>query len=410
MSTIEADRASTRPEVEVVITRTFDAPRELVFRMWTEPEHMARWWGPKGFTNPVCELDARPGGAILIHMRASNGDVYPMTGRFREVVPSERLVFTSIAEDAEGNAALDEVTTVTFAAEGSKTKVTVHSKAVGVAPTAPRMLAGMEKGWSQSFDRLAASVVGKAARGKGQDMHPHKIVSRDEWLQARRAHLKNEKALTRMRDLVSRERRTLPWVRVEKEYVFDTTEGQQTLSDLFGRNSQLIVHHFMWRHDLDMGCVSCSLEADHAEGALVHLENHDVSYVRVSRAPLEKLQAYKKRMGWKAKWVSSYANDFNFDYHVSFTEDELAGKIDYNFTLIDGSQGFNELPGLSVFAKNEAGEVFHTYSSYARGNEEVIGAFIYLDITPKGRNEKEIMDWVKRNDEYGAAEAKSRCH
>ncbi len=417
MSTIATERPTARPpELEVVITRTFDAPRELVFRMWTEPEHFARWWGPKGFTNPVCELDARPGGAILVHMRAPNGVVYPMIGMFREVAPCERLVFTSIAEDGQGNAALDEITTVTFAAEGSKTKVTVRSKAVGVAPAAPFMLAGMEKGWSQSLDRLA-DVSGKAAtsrklqpHGQGGDMQPHTTVSRDEWLKARRAHLKNEKALTRMRDLVAAERRALPWVKVEKEYVFDTAEGQQTLADLFGRNSQLIVHHFMWRHDLDQSCASCSLEADHAEGALVHLENHDVSYVRVSRAPLPKLLAYKKRLGWKARWVSSWGSDFNFDYHVSFTEDQLAGKIDYNFTLMDGSQGFNELPGLSVFAKNEAGEVFHTYSSYARGNEEAIGSFIYLDITPKGRNEKEIMDWVKRNDEYGVAEAKSCCH
>ena len=163
-------------------------------------------------------------------------------------------------------------------------------------------------------------------------MSTPQVVSREDWLKARKAHLKNEKALTRMRDLVSAERRALPWVKVEKDYVFDTPEGKQTLSDLFGDNSQLIVHHFMWRHDLDMGCVSCSLEADHAEGALVHLENHDVSYVRVSRAPLAKLEAYKKRLGWKAKWVSSYANDFNFDYHVSFTKEELAkGKLNYNY-------------------------------------------------------------------------------
>ena len=235
------------------------------------------------------------------------------------------------------------------------------------------------------------------------------IVSREAWLKARKAHLKNEKALTRMRDLVSAERRALPWVKVEKTYVFDTPEGKQKLSDLFGGNSQLIVHHFMWRHDLDMGCVSCSLEADHAEGALVHLENHDVSYVRVSRAPLAKLEAYKKRLGWKARWVSSADSDFNFDYHVSFTREELAkGNVNYNYGMVEG---FDELPGLSVFFKDKDDTVYHTYSSYARGNEEVIGAFIYLDITPKGRNEKEIMDWVKRSDEYGSpAATKSCCH
>jgi predicted dithiol-disulfide oxidoreductase (DUF899 family) len=240
-------------------------------------------------------------------------------------------------------------------------------------------------------------------------MQPHKIVSHEEWLAARERHLKNEKALTRMRDMVAAERRTLPWVKVEKNYVFDTTEGKKTLADLFGGNSQLIIHHFMWRHDLDSGCPSCSLEADHAEGAIVHLENHDVSYVRVSRAPLAKLTAYKKRMGWDAAWVSSLGSDFNYDYHVSFTKDELAtGEVYYNYRMT--KDGFDELPGLSVFVKADEGRLYHTYSSYARGNEEVIGAFMYLDMTPKGRNETEIMDWVKRHDEYDAESASACCH
>jgi predicted dithiol-disulfide oxidoreductase (DUF899 family) len=237
----------------------------------------------------------------------------------------------------------------------------------------------------------------------------HKIVSRDEWIAARKAHLKNEKALTRMRDLVSAERRALPWVKVEKNYVFDTSSGKKTLAELFGNNSQLIIQHFMWRWDLDQGCSSCSLEADHAEGAIIHLENHDVTYVRVSRAPLAKLEAYKKRMGWNAQWVSSYGSDFNYDYHVSFTPEELAkGEVYYNYAMT--KDGFDELPGLSVFYKDEQGSVFHTYSSYGRGNEEVIGAFIFLDITPKGRNETEIMDWVKRHDEYEDAAAGACCH
>lgn len=238
----------------------------------------------------------------------------------------------------------------------------------------------------------------------------HKVVSREEWVAARKAHLANEKELTRLRDKVSAERRDLPWVKVDKEYVFDTPDGRKTLADLFEGRSQLIIHHFMWRWDLGQGCVSCSFEADHAEGAIVHLEHHDVTYVRVSRVPLAELEAYKKRMGWHAKWVSSYGSDFNYDYHVSFTKEELAkGKVYYNYAMTE--DGFDELPGLSVFYKDEAGDVFHTYSSYARGNEEVIGAFIYLDITPKGRNETEIMDWVKRHDEYDAADdARPSCH
>jgi predicted dithiol-disulfide oxidoreductase (DUF899 family) len=238
---------------------------------------------------------------------------------------------------------------------------------------------------------------------------PHKIVSREDWLVLRKRHLKNEKALTRLRDLVAAERRNLPWVKVEKTYLFDTTDGKKTLAELFGDNSQLIIHHFMWRWDLDQGCPSCSLVADHAEGALVHLQNHDVSYVRIARAPIEKLVAYGKRLGWTARWASSYGSDFNHDYQVSFTEEQLAsGKVEYNYDLVEG---FDELPGLSVFCKDAAGTVFHTYSSYARGNEEMIGAFIYLDITPKGRNETEIMDWVKRNDEYERdVQGKPRCH
>jgi len=243
------------------------------------------------------------------------------------------------------------------------------------------------------------------------ELSAHPVVSREEWLAARTAHLKNEKALTRMRDLVSAERRALPWVRLGKEYVFDAPEGRRTLLELFGGNRQLIVHHFMFGPDWEAGCPSCSLEADHAEGALVHLAHHDVSYVRVSRAPLEKILAYKKRMGWTAPWVSSHGSDFNFDFHVSFTPEQLAsGRIPYNFGLIEDEDfGFDELPGLSVFYRNEAGEVFHAYSSYARGNEEVIGAFVYLDITPKGRNETEIMDWVKRHDEYGMTAPASCC-
>jgi len=238
----------------------------------------------------------------------------------------------------------------------------------------------------------------------------HKIVSQDEWLAAHKAHLKNEKALTRLRNLVAAERRALPWVKVEKHYLFETPDGKKTLAGLFEGRNQMIVHHFMWRWDLDQGCVSCSFEADHAEGAIVHLENHDVTYVRVSRAPLEKLLAYKKRMGWKAKWVSSYNSDFNYDFHVSFTKAQLAGgKVYYNYGMVEG---FDELPGLSVFCLGERGEVYHSYSSYARGNEEVIGAFIYFDTTPSGRNEREIMDWVRRHDEYEerSAEDSACCH
>jgi predicted dithiol-disulfide oxidoreductase (DUF899 family) len=240
-------------------------------------------------------------------------------------------------------------------------------------------------------------------------MQPHKIVSRDEWIEARKAHLRNEKALTRMHDLIAKERQALPWVKVDKTYTFDTTDGKKTLAELFGDNSQLIVQHFMWRHDLGQGCVGCSLHTDHAQGAIMHIVNHDVSFVLVSRAPLDVLQDYRRRMGWNVEWVSSEKNDFNFDYHVSFTREQLAGDVTYNYATMPGAEAFDELPGLSVFYKDERGNIFHTYSSYARGNEGAISAFYYLDLTPKGRNEGSTMDWVKRHDEYGQS-TQACCH
>ncbi|MEX2127088.1 MAG: thioredoxin family protein [Xanthobacteraceae bacterium] len=240
-------------------------------------------------------------------------------------------------------------------------------------------------------------------------MQPHKVVSREEWLKERKAHLKNEKALTRIRDLVSAERRTLPWVKIEKDYVFDTPEGKKRLADLFGENSQLIVYHFMWRWDLGQGCPSCSFFADHVDGANIHLANHDVTFVAISRGKLADLDAYKKRLGWKFPLISSYGSDFNFDYGVSFTKEQLKGKVNYNYAMIDGKDAFDELPGTSVFYKDANGDVFHTYSSYARGGDVLLGAYNFLDLTPKGRNEVEIMEWVKRNDEYENTDKVASC-
>jgi predicted dithiol-disulfide oxidoreductase (DUF899 family) len=233
-----------------------------------------------------------------------------------------------------------------------------------------------------------------------------KLVSRDEWLAARKELLKQEKELTRQRDALSAKRRELPWVRVEKEYVFDTPKGKQTLANLFDGRSQLVVNHFMLGPGWKEGCVGCSFGADHIEGALVHLEHHDVTVVVVSRAPLHEIEAYKKRMGWRFNWVSSYDSDFNYDYHVSFTkEDVTKGRVYYNFEMTEAL--IEELPGLSVFYKDAAGDIFHTYSSYARGAEELLGTYIVLDLTPKGRNETgpnhNLMDWVRRHDEYSEA-------
>lgn len=228
----------------------------------------------------------------------------------------------------------------------------------------------------------------------------HQVVSREEWLEARKAHLEAEKALTRQRDKLMEQRRALPWVRVEKEYVFEGPEGAVALVDLFQGRSQLMVQHFMLGPGWKEGCTGCSFMADHVDAARRHFEQADLSFAAVSRAPIDEIQAFKKRMGWTFSWVSSHGSDFNFDYHVSFNEDELKrGEALYNYRIID--PGIDELPGCSVFAKNDAGEVFHTYSSYARGCEQLLGAFGFLDMGPKGRNEPDsIMQWVRHHDRY----------
>lgn len=239
---------------------------------------------------------------------------------------------------------------------------------------------------------------------------PRPVVSQAEWLAARRAVLAKEKEAVRLRDELNAQRLALPWVRVDKSYVFDTAGGRRTLAELFAGRSQLIVYHFMLGPGWTAGCPGCSFLADHLDGALPHLEHHDVTLTAVSRAPLAEIDAYKARMGWRFPWVSSHGSDFNYDYHVSFTPEDLAdGKVFYNFAEIDAAQAAPELPGLSAFYKDEAGNVFHTYSSYARGPEELIGTLMILDRAPKGRNETTIMDFVRRHDEYEAAEPHACC-
>lgn len=202
----------------------------------------------------------------------------------------------------------------------------------------------------------------------------HEVVSREDWLAARKALLALEKEETKLRDKVRAERLALPWVKVDKAYAFDTPEGRKTLAELFDGRSQLIVYHFMYGPDWEAGCPGCSFMADHIDGMLPHLNNHDVTMIAVSRAPLEKLLAYKKRMNWKFPWFSSYGSDFNFDYHVSFTREELAsGKVMYNYRETAAADAHDELPGLSAFFKDEDGTVYHTYSDYARGGEEILG-------------------------------------
>lgn len=228
----------------------------------------------------------------------------------------------------------------------------------------------------------------------------HQVVSREEWLTARKAHLEAEKDFTRQKDKLLEARRALPWVKVEKDYVFEGSDGPVTLAELFQGRSQLLVQHFMLGPDWKEGCAGCSFQADHVDGARQHFEHADLSFAAVSRAPIQKIETFRKRMGWTFPWVSSNANSFNFDYQVSFTEEQLKkGEAVYNYHTID--PGIDELPGQSVFYKDDDGTIYHTYSSYARGGEELIGAFNYLDMVPKGRNEPDsIMQWVRHHDRY----------
>jgi predicted dithiol-disulfide oxidoreductase (DUF899 family) len=234
-------------------------------------------------------------------------------------------------------------------------------------------------------------------------MTQHAVVSPDQWLAARKALLAKEKEFNRLRDRISAERRALPWVKVEKRYVFDGPAGKESLAELFAGRSQLIVYHFMLGPGWEAGCPSCSFLADHFDGAAVHVAQRDVTFVVVSRAPLAEIEKFKKRMGWHFKWVSSYGTDFNHDYQVSASpEEEKSGKVYYNYEM--GEFPSEERPGLSVFSRDETGAVYHTYSTYARGLDMLIGAYHFLDLAPKGRDEDELpwsMAWVRHHDRYG---------
>ncbi|HEY4276303.1 MAG TPA: thioredoxin family protein [Rhizomicrobium sp.] len=229
----------------------------------------------------------------------------------------------------------------------------------------------------------------------------HPIVSREEWLKARKALLLREKEETHLRDAVRAERQALPWTRVEKDYHFDTPAGRQSLAGLFDGRSQLMVYHFMLGPGWKAGCPGCSFLSDHVDGALPHLNNHDVTWTAVSRAPLNEIEAYRTRMGWKFPWASSFGEDFNYDYHVSFTKEQIAqGSVEYNFQPIPSERANEELFGLSAFFKNKKGEIFHTYSGYSRGAEEIMSTLMILDRTPLGRNETGTLSFVRRHDEY----------
>lgn len=234
-------------------------------------------------------------------------------------------------------------------------------------------------------------------------MNARRIVSHDDWISARKELLAQEKQFTRLRDQLSRSIRDLPWERIDKDYVFDGPRGRETLAELFDGRRQLVVYHFMFDPAWEEGCRICSFMADHLAPLVVHLGERDVTMLVCSRAPLAKLEAFRRRMGWDFKWVSSAGNDFSRDFRVSFTEEQIdAGEVEYNYRKERGIPG-TELPGMSVFARNGAGEVFHTYSTYARGLETFLGAYRFLDIVPRGRDEDDLaftMQWIRHRDRY----------
>jgi predicted dithiol-disulfide oxidoreductase (DUF899 family) len=237
-------------------------------------------------------------------------------------------------------------------------------------------------------------------------MQPTQIVSTDEWLAARTALLAKEKTYMRAGDALAAERRALPWLKIEKSYVFDTALGRRTLADLFEGCGQLIVHHLMFAPEWTAACPGCSFQAEHIDGPARHLVHHNVRIVAVSRAPLARILAYRQRMGWRFDWVSSFETDFNYDFRVTFTPEQTReGRIDYNFGTITNDQRYlqtQDLPGLSVFTRGEGGDVFLTYATFARGLDMLLDANHYLDLTPEGRNEKAYGAWPRRFDEYPA--------
>jgi predicted dithiol-disulfide oxidoreductase (DUF899 family) len=235
----------------------------------------------------------------------------------------------------------------------------------------------------------------------------HAVVSRDRWIARRKALLAREKELTRLGDEIARERRALPWERIEKDYVFDAPDGRRTLADLFEGRRQLLVQHFMFGPGWEQGCPSCSFMADHTDGMNVHLAHRDITMAAISRAPLADIEHFRRRMGWQFTWVSSNGSDFNFDFGVSFTPEQQArDEVYYNY----GVRSFlsEELPGISVFYKDDAGTIFHTYSTFGRGVEVMMGAYHLIDLTPKGRDEEDVpykMNWVRHHDRYEPAPA-----
>lgn len=385
------------------IVRVMPASAEEVFDAWVDPESLAVWMAPGSVVRSVVEVDARVGGRFRILMKGPDCD-HEHAGEYRVLERPRRLVFTWASEATGGRSTTVSVEIRPLGPGESELTLT-HEGLPDEAATARH-----RSGWGDILRNLGEALRARGGRGAGAGgggvMHEkragttgHPVVSREAWLGARTALLAKEKEFSRLRDELSRQRRALPWVKVEKQYVFEGPAGKETLSDLFQGRSQLVIYHFMFHPDSNEGCKHCSFWADSFDGNDVHLAHRDVSFLVVSRAPLAKLQAFQRRMGWSFKWVSSFATDFNHDYHVSFTPDQVAGEAVYNYVK---GKVMPEREGLSVFCKDAAGDVFHSYSCYARGIDLLNTAYNILDLVPKGRDEEGEgpQAWVRHHDRY----------
>ncbi len=371
---------------ELVREIMIDATPETIWPFLTDPDKLVEWHGTEA------EIDPRPGGVYRVLV----GGQFQSSGEYVEVVPQEKVVFT-FGWDQEGHPIPAGSTTIeiTLHPEGDKTRVRLVHRGLpddAISGSRPRLGAlprpagdrrdRRRRRARQAARRLWGELV-TTKRQEDRSMTNHPTGSHDEWLEARLELLKAEKELTRLNDDVARQRRELPWVRLDKDYLFDTEDGEATLADLFHGRSQLLVYHFMYGPDWDEGCPSCSAVADGFDETHLHLQNHDVAFTAVSRAPLEKLLAYRDRMGWSFPWASSGRSDFNFDFNVSFTEESVATGGSYNFRPLEGWQVDPanlpfEGPGMSAFALDD-GVVYHTYSAYARGLDALWNMWQWLD-------------------------------
>jgi len=392
----------------LVIRRLIRHPRGRVFSALTDPEKMVQWFFGMKTGHAKVSNDLRPGGRYAIKMSDGKQECDPH-GTYLEITPPSRLVFTW---SLEGRAVESRVT-IELLARGSATEFVLTHE------LPPDQTKEHRQGWTNCIDHLADFLdrhspgkrpkpnnqmkksIAKAKLRSRSGTLEHKVVSPKEWLAARKALLVEEKKLTRLHDQLKRKRRDLPWTRVEKDYIFDGSDGRESLAELFAGKSQLIVYHFMFSPDDAEGCPHCSFWADHFEGARIHLPHRDTTLVVISRAPRGKLVRFRRRMGWNFKWVSSGKNGFNYDYRASFTpEDVRTGNVFYNYAKSD--MPMEDREGISAFYKDKGGAVFHTYSTFARGIDLINTTYNLLDLTAKGRDENPEMaqDWVRYHDEY----------